>query len=300
MNLTDFSPILNSKKVATQIKTQFGSDYNISNLNLTESIDLLNKTDNLVFKFKLNENIHTSENNPSYMKLIMVNEAAFKRASEIIEAPQTKGSKMTNNYVTALKIAAMGGKLSEAQLKSLKVSSGMQSVLENQKKAQAFMRKIVEAKKAKRALNESEIANAQTTIAAQDIADQIQGMIEKFADIQYKELPALQDSIRNSQGVEAADSFNTSLLSSLGALTGALESAKSDVSNAIAVLTGQEVALGDDDLDLDAMDGAGDMDMGMGGDELDLDMGVDDGEPGFDMDLEPDEDEVVDLGRGRR
>ena len=297
MNLNDLTPSVTASKVADQIKIQFGADYKIPGLNLTESIKLLNKTNNMVVEFKLNENLHSSENNASYMKLLMVNEAAFKRASELTETSQIKGSDMSKTYVTALKIAALGGKLSEAQIKSLQVSPGMQAILENQRTAQKFMRKIIESKKSRKALNESEIADAQTTLAAQDIADQIQSMIEKFADIQYKELPALHDSIRNSQGVEAAEEFNSSLLGSLGELTSSLESTKGDVNNAIAVLTGQEVAMGDDDLDLDAMDAGDDMDMDA---ELDLDMDMDGDAGEFDLDLEVDGDEDVDLGRERR
>ena len=231
----------------------------------------------------------------------MLNEAASKHTFELT---QSQGPKMNNNYVTALKIAALGGKLSEAQIKSLKVSEGMRAVLESQESAQAFMRKIVESKKAM--LAESEIATAQTTLAAQDIADQIQSMIEKLADIKYKELPALQDSIRNAQGVEQADSFNTQLTSSLDSLNSALEQARGDVNNAVAELTGQEVAGGAGDLDVDAFGAGDDMgmggdDMGMGGDDLGMgdEMGDELGGDEFDLDLETDDDEV-DLGRERR
>ena len=301
MNLDDLNPAQTSANVSKQIKTQFGNDYNIEALSITESIKLLNKTNKMVTTFKNTQNLHESHNNASYMKLIMLSEAAYRRAEELSEIPQQQGNKMNRNYVKALKIAALGGKLSEAQLKALRVSQPLQQVLESKETARRFMRKIVESKKAKVALQESEIATAQTTLAAQDIADQIQTMIEKFADVRYKELPALQDSIRSSQGPEAAESFNTQVLQSLEGLTAALESSKQDINGAVAMLTGEEMAMGDGDLDLDAVEGGVDMgmddemdlgmdDMGMGGEE---EMGGD-----FDMDLEPDDD--VDLGRERR
>jgi len=120
-------------------------------------------------------------------------------------------------------------------------------------------------------------------------------MIEKFADIQYKELPALHDSIRNSQGVAEAEEFNSSLLDSLGTLTSSLETAKADVNNAVATLTGQEVSSieGEEDFDMDdAMgDEIGDMDMG----EEDPDLGDE-----FDMEFEPEDPEAETLGRERR
>jgi len=300
MNLTDLTRPVDAKAVASLIKTQFGTDYNIANLNLKESVQLLNKTDRLIVEFKQKHNLHESENNASYMKLIMVNEAADKQAIELTKTTQIQESKMENKLLTkALKIAALGGNLSEDQLKALRLSEGMTAVLRNQKTAQTFMRKIVESKKAKKLL-ENEIGQAQTTIAAQDIADQIQSMIEKFADIKYKELPALHDSIRNAQGVDAAEAFNTALTGSLDTLTSSLEGTKSDVNNAVAELTGQEVA-STGDLDLDGLEGGdelgGELDLGMG-DEMDMDLDLD-GADDFDLDLEAD-DEEVDLGRERR
>jgi len=301
MNLKDLTRPVNSKRVADVIKTQFGVDYKIEKLGLSEAVKLLNKTDSMINEFKHNNSLHESENNASYMKLIMLNEAVSKRANELTRTHNLQESKMNTIFIKALKIAALGGELTEGQLKKLKISENMKSVLRNQKISQTFMRRIIENKKARlTALNEGEIDQAQTTIAAQDIADQIQAMIEKFADIKYKSLPALHDSIRNAQGVDAAQEFNTSVSSSLDMLTGSLETAKSDVNNAVAGLTGQEIA-GPNDLDLDDFEGGDDMgmddDMGMGGvDDMDMDLGLDDNEPDFDLDIEPE----VDLGRERR
>jgi len=301
MNLTDLTKPVDAKKITDLIKTQFGTEYNIVNLNLKESVKLLNKTDQMIVEFKQTKNLHSSENDASYMKLLMVNEAADKRAIDLTKTTQIQESEMENKLLTkALKIAAYGGQLSEDQLQALRISEDMASVLRNQKTAQTFMRKIVESKKAKK-LMENEIGQAQTTIAAQDIADQIQAMIEKFADIKYKELPALHDSIRNAQGVDAAEAFNTQLTGSLDTLTSSLETTKVDVNNAVAELTGQEVASSAGDLDLDDFEGGdemgGELDLGMGDDEMG--MGDELGGDEFDLDLEAD-DEEIDLGRERR
>jgi len=231
----------------------------------------------------------------------MVEEATSKRIADLVESYTNKensGSRtMTNNYVRALRAVASGKKLSESQIKSLKVSRGLRHILESRKLAVGFIRKIVEQKRSNNVpLMEGEIDSAQTVLAAQDIADQIQSMIEKFADIQYKELPALHDSIRNSQGVAEAEQFNASVLDSLQTLTQSLEVAKSDVNNAVATLTGQEVASAVGDLDIDGLDG----------DELDIDVNPDDEMPGedlgdeFDVSFEPDDEEMSSLGRERR
>jgi len=285
MNLADLTKPVDANTVAELIKNQFGVDYKIP-AKLKESINLLNKTDSLIVKFKQNNNLHESENNSSYMRLLMVNEAAAKRVTELTATTQIQESEMKNKLLTkALKIAALGGTLSEDQLTALRITESMKAVLTNKDTARTFMRKMVETKKASNAkkLMENEIGQAQTTIAAQDIADQIQTMIEKFADIKYKSLPALHDSIRDTQGVEAAGAFNDTVSGTLDELTTSLESAKGGVNNAVAALTGQEIAPGPNDLDLDGLDGA------------EGEAPADD----FDMDLEAD-DEEIDLGRERR
>jgi uncharacterized protein (DUF1330 family) len=300
MNLDDLTKPVDAKTVADLINAQFGTNYKIDKLRLKESVGLLNKTDQMIVEFKQKENLYDSENNAAYMKLLMVNEAAAKQVTELTNHINIQESEMKNKLLPkALKIAALGGTLTEKQLDALRINESMKAVLRNKGAAQQVMRKLIENKNAaKKAITEGEIDQAQTTIAAQDIADQIQSMIEKFADIKYKNLPALHDSIRDAQGVDAAQTFNTSVSSSLDELTTSLEAAKGDVNNAVATLTGQEVAA-DGDLDLDSMDGEeADLDIDLDLDaELDLG-GGDEGED-FDMDLEAD-DEEIDLGRERR
>ena len=285
MNLDDLSKPVTADVVNSAINKQFGTNLQITKLNIRESIQVMNRSNEVLEKLRLTDNYHTSHNNKEYMKTLMISEATFKHATALLES---KGIKMKKSYTSALKIAAMGGELSEAQIKSLKVSTAMGQILESQEKAQMFMRKIVENK---RALNEGTLENAQTSLAAQDIADRIQSMIEKFADIKYKELPALHDNIRSSQGVDAAETFNTTLTASLDELTSSLEAAKIEVNNAVAVLTGEEVS-SEGDLDLDDIEGE---------DELDMDLDFDDegDDMDFDMEIAPDEEEI-DMGRAER
>jgi len=301
MNLKDFSPNITVSQIEANYKNQFAKPLAVSGLSLTESRKLLGKTQTMIVEYKNSgPKARYSEKNPTYLRLRMVEEAVSLHIANLAESfsnEYNSGSRtMTPKYVKALRAVAKGMKLSEAQIKSLKVSPGLRQILENRKTSIAFIRKIVESRRAgKQALNEGEIDSAQTTLAAQDIADQIQTMIEKFADIQYKELPALHDSIRNSKGVEEAQEFNASLLDSLSTLTQALESAKMDVNNAVAQLTGQELSLGDGDLDMDNIEGDVDIDadLSMGGDE-----GLGDE---FDMDFEEEPDtDMIDMGRGRR
>mgnify|MGYP006282626341 CR=1 FL=1 len=299
MNLQELTKTVNSAEISRLLKKQFGKEYNLSTMGLHESKQLLSKANKAIAKYKQHNGIHNSETDPSYMKMFMVKEAATKRINELLSENKQE-PQMTNNYVKALKKVAAGGSLSENEIKSLRVSPGLRKVLENRGQAIAFIKRIVENKRKQgRQLNEAEIDSAQVVLAAQDIADQVQDMIEKFADIQYKELPALQDGIRKEMGVDTATQFNDAVLSSLQSLTGALEQAKTDLSNAVAMLTGDE-QVGTGDLDLDDIDGEMDVDADVDMD-VDADLGREVGDEDFDLDFEEEpEDELMDLGRDKR
>lgn len=299
MNLTDLTPDITVTQIEKIYKNQFQKPLNVSNLSLKESEKMLKKTQQMIREFKHTKKAHYGEKSPTYLRLRMVEEAASKRIAELVESytdKENSGSrKMTHDYVKALRSVAAGSKLSESQIKKLNVSRGLRRILESRKLAVGFIRKIVETKRTNSVpLMEGEIDQAQTVLAAQDIADQIQSMIEKFADIKYKELPALHDSIRNTQGVQEAEQFNTAVTQSLDTLTQALETAKADVNNAVAQLTGQEVA-GPNDLDMDNLEGDVDVDL-----DVDAELGDEDLGDEFDMEFEPEDEDLADIGRERR
>lgn len=290
MTLSDLSKPVDSARILELIRSQFATKYNLSRLGLTESTNVLTKTNTLIARLKQKSNIHESQHSVAYTKLIMLKEAVNRHISELADVQPKQETKMNTKFTQALKAVAQGKQLRESHIRSLRLSESMQTVLRSPASARAFMKKIVESKKSK-LLTEGEIDQAQTTIAAQDIADRIQQMIGKFADIKYKELPALHDSIRNSYGIDAAKQFNEQLIGSLGSITDALESAKVDVDNAVAVLTGQEVA-GELDLDLDGLESDED--------DAEHEVDTDSDEDEFDLDFEEEDEDEANIGRERR
>jgi hypothetical protein len=91
-------------------------------------------------------------------------------------------------------------------------------------------------------LQESEVQQAQVVLAAQDMVDQVQGMLEDITELQFKELPALVDSIRNQIGMDQANQFNTDATASLSGLVQNLQTAKASLENSLGVVTGQSTA----------------------------------------------------------
>jgi len=132
-----------------------------------------------------------------------------------------------------------------------------------------------------RRLNESEIQQAQVVLAAQDMVDKMQSMLEDVSELQFKELPALVDSIKNQVGIDQAAQFNADSTAALTGLLQNIQGAKQQLDAALNVVTGAApagaAAAGAMGADIAA--GAGDMaaagaDMAAAGD-MGAEMGAD-------------------------
>jgi hypothetical protein len=145
----------------------------------------------------------------------------------------------------------------------------------------AMMQAESRLRRAMRRLNESEVQQAQVVLAAQDMVDKMQGMLEDVTELQFKELPALVDSIKNQVGIDQATQFNQDATAALAGLVQNLQGAKQQLDAALNVVTGQApagaAAAGAMGADIAA--GAGDMaaagaDMAAAGD-MGAEMGAD-------------------------
>jgi len=96
-----------------------------------------------------------------------------------------------------------------------------------------------ESAKPRRLREAGELQQAQVVLAAQDMVDQIQKMIEQVSAMQFKDLPALVDSIRNEIGMEQAQQFNNDSTKTLQGLIQGLQGSKTQLESAQGVLTGQ-------------------------------------------------------------
>ena len=91
----------------------------------------------------------------------------------------------------------------------------------------------------RRKLKESEVQQAQVVLASQDMVDQVQKMIEQVTSMQFKDLPALCDQIKNQIGVDQAMQFNGDASAALSGLLQNLQGAKQQLEAATGVVTGQ-------------------------------------------------------------
>jgi hypothetical protein len=139
----------------------------------------------------------------------------------------------------------------------------------------------------------SEVQQAQVVLASQDMVDQVQGMSEDISAMQFKDLPALVDQIKNEVGVDQAAQFNTDATAALSGLLQNLQAAKQQLETALGVVTGQAPVVPGADITAGAGLG-GEMPAELpapGEEEIDV----------TDVDIEePEQEPVAGLGRQRR
>lgn len=161
----------------------------------------------------------------------------------------------------------------------------------NELKAQPRSRIVVE--------NE-EVEKSQVVLAAQDLVDSVQKMLEEVSDMLVKELPALTTSISNEMGEESSQAFTQSSTEALTQLQAALTAARGGLQGALGGITGKGGSI-------DAF-GAGEADMAAGADEMgagmaDMEAGADEmgAMPPAELpDEEPEMEPVGGVGRTKR
>ena len=268
MKLQDLesSSVQKSQKV---FESYFEKKMDLSAIGQAQALEMLKKVRSTINEYRNSTSFHTSESNPKYLRAIFMEQAL----QSIVEVDAQ-----------------------ELMMKDPKVKKAMQKVAnkqplspdEEQLVGAMAMAKTETKKKKGYKVMESEIQQAQVVLAAQDMVDRVQDMIEDITDMEYKDLPALVESIKNEVGTSQAQQFRDQATTALEGLVGNLQNAKQQLESAQGILTGQEPVV----------PGEGEMDMDM---DMDVDTDAGDIEVDADADVEePESDLEASLGRARR
>jgi uncharacterized protein (DUF2164 family) len=266
----------NSQKV---FESYFGKKINVANLSATQAGSMLSRVRNLIREHRNSTKLHTSEKNPGYLKLLVIENALRGRIQEAVSVGTT-GTMGTQNASFAIN-------MNDPKTKQImdKATKGQTLTPEEQKTltAVAMMQKEAKKKPGKKVM-ESEVQQAQVVLAAQDMVDRIQDFLEDVTEMKFKDLPALVDSIRNEVGTSQAQQYMNDANSALDALIACVQETKTQVEAAQGVLTGQEpVVPGEEEADT----APAELDL-----EVDTDAELDVEEPASDLEAS--------LGRARR
>lgn len=163
------------------------------------------------------------------------------------------GFQIDYNNLTYAKAQRLSKALGE-NITSIKKSFGSHTAEKNPKYMELMLVKegLDKWMGSEQGLFESEMGRSEAVLAAKDIVDSVQDMLEKISKIQNEQVPALIDTIRDQIGSEQAEEFKTSISPTLTELYTSLSAARETVDTSVRILSGEQVS--NQSMDLGGMD----------------------------------------------
>lgn len=284
MKLNELAVANPTKQAAKVFESYFGRDMDFDAVTPAQARGLLKRVRALIAEHRRTPAFHSSEQNPAYLKLVVMEQALATAATTPAQAtPQQTSAAMALNRQQKQKQLDDEAKQLTQQAQAI---TARQSAIQREKAMLEGRRSL------KQRLKEaSEVQQAQVVLASQDMVDQVQKMSEQVSAMQFKDLPALVDSIKNEVGVDQAMQFNTDATAALAGLLQNLQGAKTQLESALGVVTGQAPTVPGADMGADL---GGGMPAELPAPEEEVDV--------TDIDIEEPEDEpaAATLGRARR
>ena len=241
MKLNELAVANPTKQAAKVFESHFGRGINFDAVTPRQARGMLQRVRGLIAEHRRTPEFHNSEQNPNYLKLVVMEQALSIRAMEQ-EAPATgSASPQQTAAMQALQRQQQQRNIDD-QIKQLDQEARDIAT----KKAQLQKQKsqpAMETRLQRRLQEASEVQQAQVVLASQDMVDQVQKMSEQVSAMQFKDLPALVDSIKNEVGVQQSAQFNTDATAALTGLLQNLQAAKQQLETALGVVTGESPAM---------------------------------------------------------
>ena len=288
MKLNELAVANTTKQAAKVFESYFGDRVTFDTIDQTQALKMLRRVRGLVAEHRRTPEFHRSEQNPAYLKLVVMEQALSARIMELDAQPAAPAGQ-PNPQAMAMQTAQKRKEIDD-QIKQLQ--DQIRSLQQQRNMPAMGMAE------SRRRISESEVQQAQVVLAAQDMVDEVQKMSEQVSAMQFKDLPALVDQIKNQVGPDQATQFNGDASAALSALLQNLQGSKQQLDQALGVVTGQAPAIPGDDMGADM--GA---DAGLGG-EIPAELPAP-GEEEIETDVEVDDVDdsntlATSLGRGRR
>jgi len=290
MKLQELAVVSPTKQAAKVFESYFGNSVPFEQLTRPQARHMLNRVRSLISEHRRQPAFHRSEQNPAYLKLVVMEQGLTSKLNEIDTPVATAGGVATAPAQNPQQAQAAMALQQQQKKKEIQ-----DQIKVKQKELQDLQKQLtMPMAEARRRIAESEVQQAQVVLASQDMVDQVQKMIEQVTAMQFKDLPALVDQVKNQIGVDQAMSFNQEVTGALTGLTQNLQGSKTQLEGALGVVTGQAPTVPGEDMGAPAPE--------LGAEELPP---APEGEEEIDVDIDADIEEPADasaanLGRARR
>ena len=226
---------LSAEKLNQSMRVRVGWNFgDLSQLTTAQASAMLESVDSKIAQFKTTSKLHESEKSSTHNGLMLAKQVLETYLAERAESQA---------QATAARIA-LKHKRAGTKPKPGSASAEMMKMSEKDLEDFAKMKKGAPKKKTNESRTgsvfEDEVGQAESIMAAQDMVDSIQGMLEDVGEMLNEKLPPLVDSLRRSNSADSAATFNSTTSGLLSSLMDAVRSAREEMANAVGALSGQE------------------------------------------------------------
>jgi hypothetical protein len=243
MKLNELAVTRPTQQIAKIFEGHFDQQVQFDSLNRGQLHNMYRKVRGVLSEHRSGPARHTSERDPAYLKLMMMEQALAEKIYEDEMAAAAAPAQGINPQQAAAMAAKQ--KMDQKAQVQKELDDLKKQVTDKQNQLNDINSTVTMQEQQARAqtygyyLSESEVQQAQVVLAAQDMVDKMQGMIEDTTEMQFKELPALVDSIKNQIGADQAAQFNNDAQAALSGLVQNLQGSKQQLEQALGVVTGQ-------------------------------------------------------------
>ena len=242
MELKDIGGRRTHQQLNKLIESRFGFKIDYRHMTPAKATKMINFINESMRKLKESTAIHKASQDPRYMEMQLVKESL-------------------NKYMKDYKPSNVPGKKSAPKLEPVKhTSKSAISEMSRGKNYQLISRAVELASQGKpipgkylegfvpllkklneRKIMEGELGKSEVILAAKDMVDTLQDMIEDLSRMVNEELPPLVDSIRDQVGSQQADSFSAAATQSLSTLLDSVKSSRESLDAGARQLAGEQV-----------------------------------------------------------
>jgi hypothetical protein len=258
MKLQELAVANPTKQAAKVFESYFGNRVDFQSMTHSQATTMLKRVRAMVAEHRRTPEFHKSEQNPAYLKLVVMEQALTTRVMEQdVDTPTASPTAPANPADVQKQKAMMSAQVQQKKRQIQDAIKAKQAeIADLQKQMNNPTMSTMENRRStlRQRLEESEVQQAQVVLAAQDMVDEVQKMSEQVSAMQFKDLPALVDSIKNQVGQDQAMQFNTDATGALAGLLQNLQGARQQLDQALGVVTGQAPTVpGEPELDAGAV-----------------------------------------------
>ena len=247
MFVEDFGSNLSSADLNGELQKVYNWSINLNEMNNDAASGVLKNMRMKIESIKNSSKSHYAEKNPKFMEALLVTKVLETFIEENYHN-EMMGRKLKKaemgrreKYVKGIKKVAgdfekrYPGRSEEVMYATATKMAKNESVEE----AMDILRNVLNGNS--QVISESEYENAKAIMAARDMVDTIQDMVETLSAMTNEDLPALADVMRNEIGQQQADSFVAAVNSAVGPLLDTAKNSRAAIDAAARAAAGESI-----------------------------------------------------------